>query len=417
MERVPTSTKALEPKDWPPFDPHPSSYVEIIPCIYSSIAKGFSRWMEARGSVLEYAQQDWKQCSSVVQEDVWAVLLVAVLFTLLRSQLTIWVFKPFASWLQLRKLDCQKFPESMFKVAYYTIAFSLGAYILFGMGDDYFGNQAYPFQGWYANMPINNVVYGLYIMQLGFYVHAVYGVLVLDARRKDTFIMVIHHIITLLLIGFSFAVRFHRIGVVVMFLHDNADICLEAGKLTMMARHRGKKFDQIMDHVSTFCFVMFMLSWFLLRLVIYVRAVLYSTAYVAPLLIEAGPFWLGFNCLLIILYFMNVWWFQFILLAAVRILTGSTLNDTREDTSDDETDDTTQEGNTVATRADRLSEDDQSAHAQMRLQKLLNMPENKAPSDAVSPKGVTTATEDVHELAPGQSASQTTNRRLRSRQS
>ena len=48
-----------------------------------------------------------------------------------------------------------------------------------------------------------------------------------DVKRKDFWQMFIHHIATLLLLAFSWVCNLHRIGSLVLFLHDCADIFLE----------------------------------------------------------------------------------------------------------------------------------------------------------------------------------------------
>ena len=47
-----------------------------------------------------------------------------------------------------------------------------------------------------------------YWLQLSFYLHSVYGTLYMDAWRKDSIVMLIHHFITMALIGFSYGMRY-----------------------------------------------------------------------------------------------------------------------------------------------------------------------------------------------------------------
>jgi len=57
-------------------------------------------------------------------------------------------------------------------------------------------------------MPIESTVYLLYMLQLSFYVHSIYGTICMDAKRKDTLLMLFHHFLTISLIGFSYASRY-----------------------------------------------------------------------------------------------------------------------------------------------------------------------------------------------------------------
>merc|ERR1711871_1081740 len=51
-----------------------------------------------------------------------------------------------------------------------------------------------------------------------------------DKRRKDFWQMLIHHIACVVLLGLSFWMRFHRAGLMALWLHDMADIFLYMGK-------------------------------------------------------------------------------------------------------------------------------------------------------------------------------------------
>lgn len=48
----------------------------------------------------------------------------------------------------------------------------------------------------------------VYLVQGSFYVHSLYATLFMDERRKDTWVMIVHHIVTDTLIGFSHAFRY-----------------------------------------------------------------------------------------------------------------------------------------------------------------------------------------------------------------
>lgn len=56
-------------------------------------------------------------------------------------------------------------------------------------------------------MKMDAEVYYLYMLELSFYVHSVYASLVLDVWRKDSLVMLFHHVLTITLIGFSYAAR------------------------------------------------------------------------------------------------------------------------------------------------------------------------------------------------------------------
>jgi ceramide synthetase len=48
----------------------------------------------------------------------------------------------------------------------------------------------------------------LYFIECGFYMHSLYATIFMDAWRKDFFVMILHHFLTMALIIASYATRF-----------------------------------------------------------------------------------------------------------------------------------------------------------------------------------------------------------------
>lgn len=65
--------------------------------------------------------------------------------------------------------------------------------------------------------------------------------------------------------------RFARVGAVVLPLHDASDVFLEVGK---MSKYSGA------ERLASFAFILFVLSWILLRLLYYPFWVLWSTRFI-----------------------------------------------------------------------------------------------------------------------------------------
>lgn len=65
----------------------------------------------------------------------------------------------------------------------------------------------YLYLGWYKGMPVSQDIYMLYVVEAGFYFHSVYATLFMDLWRRDSVLMIAHHIVANLLILFSFAMR------------------------------------------------------------------------------------------------------------------------------------------------------------------------------------------------------------------
>ena len=47
----------------------------------------------------------------------------------------------------------------------------------------------------------------MYFVQCGFYLHSIYGTLYMDYKRKDFYVMLLHHVLTMTLIFVSYATR------------------------------------------------------------------------------------------------------------------------------------------------------------------------------------------------------------------
>jgi len=141
-----------------------------------------------------------------------------------------------------------------------------------------------------------------------------------------------HHILANSLILYSFAIRYYKIGVIVLFLHDINDVILEFTKLCVAFKSRGGKYHLIPDITSIAGFLTFASLWFYCRLYVYPVKVLYSCGYISKQLLPTAPFYFFFNGMLWMLFFMNIWWFQFIVWLIIRIIIGKSrgVEDTRE---------------------------------------------------------------------------------------
>ena len=92
-----------------------------------------------------------------------------------------------------------------------------------------------------------------------------------EPKMKDRNQMITHHIVTISLIVASYIGGQHRIGLVVMVLHDAADPWMEFAKLML---YQGKQ------RLADLFFVCFATAFFYTRLYLYPSYVLHSVMYV-----------------------------------------------------------------------------------------------------------------------------------------
>lgn len=116
--------------------------------------------------------------------------------------------------------------------------------------------------------------------------------------------MFIHHIVTVLLLSFSWTCNFHRIGTLVMVLHDFADIPLDGAKICSYLK---------MQRLSNILFAILAFSWIFTRIgLLPYRVISYSTYYALDV-VEMFPAYYIFNSLLCALQVLHIIWTVLIL--------------------------------------------------------------------------------------------------------
>ncbi|VUZ40460.1 unnamed protein product [Hymenolepis diminuta] len=211
----------------------------------------------------------------------------------------------------------------------YAFLFSVEAFTLYNYG---YNDFIYPlcifkeihFRHGYFDDPTPLQYYWLYMFQIGYYVHSFYATIRLDVKRKDTYVILIHHVLTIALLSFSFFAKFHRIGLMVLFLHDISDVILELGKFLIALRSNYPEYASTLEHVANFLFAIFVLSWFYLRIYLFPIKVIYGTTWGVYLthLDREAYFFLFFNAMLVSLYFLHIYWSYFIVVMLVKIAMG-----------------------------------------------------------------------------------------------
>jgi len=187
-----------------------------------------------------------------------------------------------------------KFCENSFRCAYYTYSFVFGLIVLWDkpwLWD--IKNCWYD----YPHQSVANDIWWYYMISMAFY-WSLMASQFFDVRRKDFWQMFTHHIITLLLFSFSWVCNLHRVGSLVLIVHDCADIFLEAAKLTKYAQYQ-----KVCDAI----FAVFVVMWVITRLVMYPR-IIYSTSVEASTILPMFPAYYIFNSLLLLLLLLHIGW-------------------------------------------------------------------------------------------------------------
>ncbi|XP_043702778.1 ASC1-like protein [Telopea speciosissima] len=271
--------------------------------------------MKAVGSIA------WGEESYPAYKDFAALLLFALFFPTIRFFLDRFVFEKVARRLIFgkghqmldvetneRRRKIKKFKESAWKCIYFLSAEILALSVTYD--EPWFtntknfwvgpGDQVWPDQ------KIKLKLKGLYMYAAGFYTYSIFALIFWETRRSDFGVSMSHHVATVILIVLSYQLRFARVGSVVLALHDATDVFMEVAK---MSKYSG------FEKLASFSFVLFVLAWFLLRLIYYPFWVLWSTCYEVLLTLDKeankikGPvYYYVFNTLLFCLLVLHIYW-------------------------------------------------------------------------------------------------------------
>jgi len=120
------------------------------------------------------------------------------------------------------------------------------------------------FVPWVWEQTITKSVKWLYIFHLSVWIFNSYSHRFWERKRKDYFVMFGHHITTIALMVISQTTLHHRIGALVLLVHEFSDIFVDMCKLTNLLKLDGKR----SFFSSELCFFGMLFSWCYIRLYI-----------------------------------------------------------------------------------------------------------------------------------------------------
>jgi len=260
-------------------------------------------------------------------------IIVAVLITLLR-----FLFDPvmlrLAEWIEILPNDKIRFQENCWQCLYYILSWTfVASYVL---RSDFYYDTLFIFEGDFPNQPLPPVVYAIYLLNIGWYLHGLYGLFTgLEVVKKDFVELLIHHIITISLLYFSMMVGYWKFGVLVLYTHDLCDVFLQIPKIYLLldnAGHFGPP-EQINSMFEVAVFVPLPVSWVYFRLYLYPLKVIYPAVTITSTTVPwegCDYYWLfcfGLFALLMLQYF----WFVLILMVAwKKVHDGESFDDVRD---------------------------------------------------------------------------------------
>ncbi|VTT64146.1 unnamed protein product [Fusarium fujikuroi] len=297
---------------------------------------------------------------SIGNGDVCFVLFKVLTLSWLRESCMDYLLAPFAAAMGVAKERKRiRFSEQGWVLMYYTVFWPLGMFIW--TKESHFANMDHLWTGW-PQRDIDGLTKFYILTQLSYWIQQVISVNI-EARRKDYWLNVVHHFITITLILVSYVYHHTRVGVLILVMMDAIEILFPFAKCL---RYLG--YTTLCDVV----FCLFFITWVLSRHVLYLMTC-WSVYSDVPRIMEVSCFigsagnlhgplpvpdnwwhliepWLypnGIVChsngfrisilvYLLLLQVLMMMWFGFICKVAIGVLDGRVVDDVRSDEESDE---------------------------------------------------------------------------------
>ncbi|EMR09867.1 hypothetical protein PNEG_02048 [Pneumocystis murina B123] len=267
-------------------------------------------------------------------KDLCFLAFHVVTFIFLRDFLMHVLIKPIGQRINIKKRKLKRFMEQGYSLCYFSMSSVLGIYIMFQNRIWYFNVDA--FYDGYPHKTHDIYFKGYYLLQFSYWIQQTFVlVLKLEKPRKDFREFVIHHIITLILIGLSYRFHFTYLGLSVFITMDTSDIFLSLSKLMNYIQCKGQ----------ALVFGFFILLWIYGRHylnIVFLYSIFTSFKHIGPyeLSWEKGHYkcWISqviIFILLLALQIVNILWLVLILRIAYRFVVHGEAKDDRSDDEDE----------------------------------------------------------------------------------
>ncbi|KAJ3217179.1 Ceramide synthase 3 [Clydaea vesicula] len=216
----------------------------------------------------------------------------------------------------------KKFVISCWRFIQYSVCVVTGIYVLSAAA------FAFDPKSWFAKWPnhgMSNMEKTYYHIGFGSYAYAIIDIFI-QPKQKDFGAMITHHVATLFLIYLSYMWGFHRIGCVILLLHDISDPFMEIAKACLYAKK------QLLADIFITSFA---LVFLFTRVFVYPYYVISSIPLYAYFddgsLLPTG--YVHYSCLaaLLVLQMLHIYWAYLLLKVVVKaIVSGGVQGDVRD---------------------------------------------------------------------------------------
>ncbi|BGP10383.1 sphingosine N-acyltransferase lag1 [Rhodotorula toruloides] len=271
-----------------------------------------------------------------------------VVFSFLRQSVTEFFIRPFAMRLGLKtEGKITRFMEQAYAVVYFSASGAYGLYVMQRQESWWYHTEHFWLE--YPHWRMDGALKSYYLLQFSYWLQQmIVLVLGLEKPRSDFMELVIHHIVTLWLVGWSYMINLTMIGTAIFVSMDLPDICLAVSKCLNYLD---------LQRTSEVSFVFFLVVWHYMRHYLNLR-ILWSVWNEYDLIPEqwrswtspkgwwvfygfgsgAIPAWMKYQIFapILALQLVNTFWSYLIWRILFRMISGQKAADVREEGEDEE---------------------------------------------------------------------------------
>ncbi|ORY35426.1 putative phingosine N-acyltransferase protein [Naematelia encephala] len=270
--------------------------------------------------------------------DILFVLNHVIFWSFVRQTVTIHFLRPLAKYLGIRGQKIMRFTEQGYAIFYMGIAGCCGIYVMHGLPTWWYKTEHFWLEYPHREMSFELKLY--YLMQFSYWLQQT---IILAAKvekpRKDFRELVMHHMVTLWLIGWSYGLYLTYIGVSIFVTMDISDVFLALAKCV----------NYVDEGASAPVFAVFVGVWTYFRHYLNIRVLWsvytqfdlipeqYRTRF-APLDDQWMDWWMKWQIFvpIFLLQCINVFWYFLILRILYRAVVVKTIADERSDDEGEE---------------------------------------------------------------------------------
>ncbi|GJJ07563.1 hypothetical protein Clacol_001765 [Clathrus columnatus] len=271
--------------------------------------------------------------------DLLFVAFYVIVWSFVRQSLTFYVLHPIARYYGIKKQSkLDRFAEQGYALIYFLFMTVYGTAVMSTSKIWWYKTEHFWLD--YPHWEMTPLAKSYYLLHSAYWTQQLLVLaLRLEKPRKDFTELVIHHIVTLWLIGWSYLVNMTRIGNAVFLSMDVSDVFLALTKLANYLEF---------ERTKTTVFLVFLVVWTYFRHYLNLK-ILWSVWFEFDLVPEFAkrwspedgvwfPYWMKYQIFspLVLLQLVNLFWYFLIWRILIRALTSSKLDDVRSDDEDGE---------------------------------------------------------------------------------